>query len=126
MITTLLKAISALPTCEIYPPTQLPMLHQGHILPDDLLEFYQLCGGLVLYTESAFPITIVPPQDVVPANTVLFAGLDVQDITTTYSHPSWSWYILCDCCDSNYLTIDLSKGRLGYCYDSRWEIHSWE
>jgi len=36
---------------------------------------------------------------------------------------SWSWYVLAVGDNSQYITIDLSPERLGYCYDSYWELH---
>ena len=32
-------------------------------------------------------------------------------------------YIICKDVDNNYITIDLSKERLGKCYDSFWDRH---
>ncbi len=36
---------------------------------------------------------------------------------------SWSWYIIADCGNGDYLTIDLSKERMGRCYDGFHETY---
>ncbi|WP_342565752.1 SMI1/KNR4 family protein [Paenibacillus sp. FSL R7-0345] len=92
------------------------ILNPNHRLPADLLEFYSLCGGAVLFEGADYDIIIVPPDQLVPANPVILGEQFEEDRTS-------SWYIIGDAGNSDYLTIDLATGRLGKCYESFHETH---
>ncbi len=47
-IEELLTQIQATPGCRIKAPARQPQIEANLRLPDDLQEFYQLCGGLTL------------------------------------------------------------------------------
>jgi len=97
---------------EVKEPCGYPKLKSGHILPDDMKEFYYMCGGIVCYTDSGgFPIEILSPSDVKLANLVLL-GEDYEDDISS------SWYLIADAEDGNYISIDCNSSRLGRCYES--------
>ncbi len=103
--------------CEVYSPSGYPaFFSDNHHLPDDLNEFYTLCGGLGLFLESDYPIYIVSPQEFVLANPVIVGELCPDDISS-------EWYIIADNKNGQYITIDLSSERFGRCYDSFWDRH---
>lgn len=86
-------------------------------IPDDVKEFFYLCDGVDCYIDNdkgAFPVTILSPNEVKPANDVINAGLCIDEVISITS----SWYVIADCCDGNYITIDFNKKRLGRCYES--------
>ncbi|QXJ40039.1 Antitoxin YokJ [Parageobacillus caldoxylosilyticus] len=70
-IENLINKIKTLPDCVVYPPSGIPKVNKSHTLPDDVLKFYELCGGVVLYEKADYPVLIVPPQDFVLANPVI-------------------------------------------------------
>jgi hypothetical protein len=113
----LIRQIRALPHCHVLEPTGLPKADETkHILPDDLKEFYNLCGGLVLFENKEYPIYVVSPDKFVLANPVIVGELCEEDISSNR-------YIICNDGNDEYLTIDLDEERLGKCYDSFFDRH---
>ncbi len=119
----LLIRIQATPDCRIDAPTGLPVIEAPHHLPDDLRNFYQLCGGLSLAEHTPYSVTIVPPTRCVLANPVILGEASELAQLAEGEDISWSWYILAACGNGDYVTIDLSQERLGRCYDSFHETH---
>jgi antitoxin YokJ len=115
-IQLLVDKIKNLPNCKVHSPSGYLVLEKAHLLPGDLNEFYKLCGGIDLYTNRDYGITIVSPKEFVLANPVIIGEKAEYDISS-------NWYIIGRDTDNNYLTIDLNKSRLGRCYDSNWDIH---
>jgi hypothetical protein len=99
---------------------KLPLVENGHILPDDVIKFYSLCDGIDCYIgdydedNGGFPIDILPAEKVVPSKKAINAGLCIDKVIEITS----SWYVIADCGDGNYITIDFDKNRLGRCYES--------
>jgi hypothetical protein len=86
-------------------------------MPDDLRQFYSLCGGATLFSQSHFPIEILAPSDFEPSNlTVLGEGR--QD------DRSDDWYAVARSGSDQVISIDLNPERLGRCYDSYWDRHA--
>ncbi len=89
-----------------------PQLNEIHILPAELKQFYELCGGIECYLESeAFPVEILSPNLVEHANLRLI-GEKCDDDISSY------WYLIMDCKDGNYISIDCSNEKNGRCYTS--------
>jgi hypothetical protein len=123
-ILPVLNAIRDTPGCIVHPPTGLPPIRDEHILPEDVREFYMSCGGVDLFPDAPFSVTIVPPDKVVLANPVIIGNWEEDKLRANSADDiSWSWYIIAESSNSQYITIDLSPERLGYCYDSFWELH---
>ena len=116
-IEQLLDQIVSTPDCIVSPPSGKPEVSDPHLLPGDVDKFYQICGGVVLFKSSSYPLSIVPPYSVVPANPVIVGEVATEDI-------SESWYIIADDQNGDYFTIDLSPERLGRCYDSFSDSHA--
>ena len=119
----LLEITKMIQTCQIHPPEGFPILQEQHLLPDDLKEFYEMCGGIDLFVDSGFPSRIPPPSQVRLANDVLFKDMSSEEKKKTRQHISWSWYIIVEAPSSQYITIDLAPERLGQCYNSSWLYH---
>lgn len=115
-IATLISRIRAAQGCKVYDPIGLPTLSRKNVLPEDLKMFYTWCGGMSLFDDREYPIVIVPPTQFAPANPIIVGELVEDDISST-------WYIIGDDTNGDYITIDLSKERLGKCYDSFHECH---
>lgn len=125
----LVARIQATPGCTVADPIErpdlhLPALHQGHVLPDDLREFYEVCSGLTLFERSPCTMIIVLPMEVILANLVLTPGLRPDQLTSSLDDISWSWYLIAREENREYLTTDPSEERLGRCYDSFLGCHA--
>lgn len=117
------ECIRASAGCTVYDSVGLPKVGNNLVLPDDVKEFYTMCGGMRLFEDSGMPISIVQPDDFVPADPVILVGLNENELDYREGHTSWSWYIIADGGSGEYVTIDLSPERLGRCYDSVWYYH---
>ncbi len=115
-IELLVKEIKSIPGCAVNPPCGEPKVAPFR-LPEDLRQFYDVCGGVVLYAGSGYAVTIVPPEQVKQANLII-VGDDCEDDLSS------SWYIIAKDANSEYLSIDLAQNRLGRCYDSFYEGHA--
>ncbi|WHY69497.1 SMI1/KNR4 family protein [Neobacillus sp. SuZ13] len=100
--------IKNLPNCKVHSPSGYPVVEKGHLLPGN---FYKICGGIDLYIDRDYGITIVSPKEF-----VIIGEKAEYDISS-------NWYIIGRDTNYNYLTIDLNKSRLSRCYDSNWDIH---
>ncbi len=112
----LLDKVKNFPNCIVHSPSVYPVVETGNLLPSDLYNFYKLCGGIELFIDCDYGITIVSPKEFVLANPVIIGEKAEYDISS-------NWYIIGRDKNNNYLTIDLHKSRLGRCYDSHWDIH---
>ena len=93
-------------------PSMQPNISKGHTLPTDVKEFYELCGGVSFYTKcGGFPINVLSPLEVQPANIKIIGKQFDDDISS-------SWYLIADALDGNYISIDFEPSRLGRCYES--------
>lgn len=116
-IKEMLQDIKEIENCIVYPAEGLPEnIEEGDVLPEDVLEFYNMCAGMDLFTKADFGLTIVAPDKLVLANPIIVGEKCDYDIS---SH----WYIIANLGDGNYLSIDLHPDRLGKCYDSHWDCH---
>ncbi|WP_251862288.1 SMI1/KNR4 family protein [Clostridium sp. Marseille-Q2269] len=115
-IKLLIEKIKTLPNCKVYSQKKLPIPNQKHILPEDVKEFYELCGGISLFEGESYAINIVPPEKFILDNPIIIGELCEEDITS-------EWYIIGEDCNGDYITIDLNSKRLGKCYDSFWDRH---
>ncbi len=97
---------------KIKPACGYPKIKEGHILPDDVKEFYGICGGIECYiNDGGFPINILSPNKFTQANKLLLGNEYEDDISS-------SWYVIVDAEDGNYISIDCNCRRLGKCYES--------
>jgi antitoxin YokJ len=115
-IQLLIDEIRKLPNCVVHPPTDYPNVEKEHFLPSDLKNFFKICGGIDLFIDCDYTIKIVPPKEFKLANPVIIGERAEEDISS-------NWYIIGGDMNSNYITIDLDKSRLGCCYDSFWDVH---
>jgi len=103
--------------CKVFAPSGLPNSGVGEIIPDDVLEFYRVCGGIEFFGgNSPYAPPIVAPSKFCRANPVIRKKEMKDDI-------SFHWYI-CASNGNQHFTIDLAPERLGRCYDSFWDCHA--
>lgn len=115
-ISELINNIRSRDDCIVYKPSGVPLLNFETQLPNDMVEFYKFCGGIVFYPSSKYSFEIVRPENVILANPIIVGDLCPEDISS-------QWYIIAKDSDNNFITIDLSTERLGRCYDSFWDRH---
>ena len=70
-IEKIIEKIRSLPDCRVYPPLGLPKIKNQLKIPTDVIEFYEICGGVILNENAAYSVRIVPPQEVCSANYVI-------------------------------------------------------
>jgi hypothetical protein len=102
--------------CAVHPPAGVPTVRPEHRLPDDLAEFYQLCGGVDLYRGADYEISITSLAQLLESNVVIVGEQFFGDISA-------SWYTIATTPDREYVSIDLAAERNGQCYDSFHEVH---
>jgi antitoxin YokJ len=87
-------------------------------LPDDLRQFYEICGGLVMFSNAPFVWEIIGAHELVPTNVEVLGEQVDGDITS-------SWFVIArqQGDSSALISIDLGADRLGWCYDSDVEVH---
>lgn len=114
MIDQLIHQIEKTPGCTVTPPQGQPITPLP--LPKDLQRFYDICGGVMLFENSAAPLQISSPEHFVPSNQVLIGYLVGND-------PSDNWYLIGKSGEEQLVSLDLNPQRLGRCYDSFWDRH---
>ena len=124
LVEEVLLQIRTTPDCRVDAPSGFPVIKPEHRLPEDVRAFYHLCGGRSLAEHSSYPVSIVPPTQCVLAHPVILGEDRARRVLQEQGKDiSWSWYIVADSYDGNYLTMDLDPERLGRCYDSFHETH---
>ncbi len=115
----LLEQLDERRDCRLLPPAGQPKLGPGHILPDDLRQFYDRCGGATVRVGHPYGLDLRAPDQLVPSNPLIFGEALPGDI-------SESWYVVANGVDSgiDLVSIDLHPDRLGRCYDSFWDVHA--
>ena len=94
----------------------LPELRDGHILPNDLKEFYLSCGGISLFTDERYGFLVLPPDEFILANPIIVGELCEEDISS-------EWYTIYKDSEGNFITIEMlywidkSVQSLGVAYD---------
>jgi len=125
MISELIQKISNTPGCKVLPPTVIP--DQLSIkLPEDVIEFYTLCGGVCLYDNAPYFSRIVSPNEFASANRIILGDeiIDNEIEKGTYDQQiSKEWYIIADLYNSDYIVIDMNEERKGKCYQAFWETY---
>ena len=123
-IKIIIKQIKSISNCNVFPPTMLPAIEPGHLLPEDLKQFYMLCGGMDLYRNADYAVQILPPEKVKRSNPLLIGGvIDLPNNGIEEGHFSESWYVIVHDYNGDYFSIDLNPLNNGSCYDSHYELH---
>ncbi len=112
-IDAILAAIVATPGCSVSPPCGMPALPEGVALPADVRAFYERAGGAVLFSGRvvAGPLRILGPSEVQRIDQVIIGE-------PFASGPFAWWFAIVEVPDRSYISIDLSPGHHGLCYDA--------
>ncbi len=112
----LIELIQQEPNCIVKPVNKKFGREDSSLIPNDLLEFYNLSNGLVLFKNETYEFEIVGKDELERANPIIVGEPCEYDI-------SHNWYIIAKGHNEQFISIDLHKDRLGKCYDSFWETH---
>lgn len=115
-IQKLIEIVRNLPNCIVYPSNGFPLVEDEYTLPEDVKEFYELCGGVALFEQSDYPSFIVSPEQFVLVNPIIIGERCEEDITG-------NWYTVGTDGKGEYISIDLHPERIGKCYDSFFDRH---
>lgn len=120
----LIAQLAAIPDCKVI-PVHDPYLPSLENLPDDLADFYKECGGAELFMHRDFGFRIVGPNELIPANRVIFgddyymAHREELDMDIT-----GDWYVIAvGCGREEMICINLGGERKGFCYDGFWDVY---
>lgn len=111
------------PNWIVHPPRGLPQLSSdprapNARIPDEVLRFYELCGGLksVPRPESDVAFEIVSPDSFRWAIAAIVGRYSEQEYIAFRNNRAWYWYILGYSLTDEYFMIDLAPERYGRCY----------
>ncbi|MGC3970938.1 MAG: SMI1/KNR4 family protein [Pirellulales bacterium] len=98
--------------CRFESATTLPQIPVDFALPADLAQFYGQFSEARLFSDDGYDprCHILPPQKFVQVGSAICGE-------PTELAPERSWYSLAHVRDGNFIGIDLSPTRLGWCYD---------
>lgn len=105
-------------TWELSPPCGIPVFEKDLAieltLPNDVIEFYTRCGGLIANKDGVCGswMRIVSPAEFQRIDSVIMGG----EMFAT--GPFQFWYAIADVEDGNYLAIDVGKDFNGKCIDA--------
>lgn len=119
----LLKRLRKDPAWTVFPPKGVPERSSDprapHVnLPDDVLTFYQLCGGMEsnIRTDDDLDIQIVPSAGFNWAIKEIIGNLYDEDVEIYRDDILWYCYIVASVGTDEYFVIDLAAERYGRCY----------
>jgi hypothetical protein len=98
--------------CTFRPATRLPSLPDGLKLPPDFATFYMRFSEARLFGHRSAPRYHVSPPDEFAQIGIAIYGQTTSELLQR------SWFALAHVQDRNYIAIDCSLSRLGYCYDA--------
>jgi hypothetical protein len=126
-IKELLQIVTKISDCRVYPSTGLPKVPDGYILPSDIKEFYSLCGGIDLYSNTeGFFYKFLPPEKFLFANLVILGEETALEISSSKEYQkdvTLNCFTIISDSNGDFLVIDLNKMRHGFCYDAFHETY---
>jgi antitoxin YokJ len=119
-IKELIEIIASKKNCVVHTPAGLPKVGNNFNLPEDVIEFYTLCGGVELYNDSDFPYTVLPPNKVKPSTPIIFGAEGMNEFKRDLAgdDPTNNFFTIVEDDNGDYLVLDLDSERLGFCYDA--------
>ncbi|GAA4586091.1 hypothetical protein GCM10023194_31150 [Planotetraspora phitsanulokensis] len=123
-----LREIAGRSGCHVVPGGGSAVVSGNVVLPEDLRQLYELCGGALLFEDAPFPRRVCGPGDFVPASPRLLtpevaqqvAEEDPADLTN-------NCYVIVDggegLSTEPHVVMDLSPERAGRCYAAAWDTY---
>ncbi|MFF4810022.1 SMI1/KNR4 family protein [Micromonospora chersina] len=123
----LLDRITRTHGCCVLPQAGGAVADRGHRIPDDLREFYKLCGGAWLFRDGPHQWRVCGPDDLVPASPRLLTEAIAREIETEAPEDLTNGcYIMADGggeATDPHVVIDLHPTRSGHCYLVSWDTY---
>ena len=117
-IVELVERIRGNPKCRVTAQNPAQTLDASLVLPEDLKEFYNLCGGADLFLDEDYGFRIVSPSEFKPATPDIHRILYAQNRDIYDNDISAWWFSLARTHGpEENIVIDLHPERLGRCYD---------
>lgn len=110
----------------VHPSSGQPRLPPGVSIPEELQQYFDLCGGLELFLDAEYPSTVYGPASFVQAHPVLLAPLTLSEIESNIprSEPSWNWHLIADAGTQNEsVVVHVDGPHAGRCYSGFWETY---
>lgn len=125
IIDELVTRIRTLPNCTVLSPSGLPRTNEEHGLPDEIIRFYELCGGVTLFEDAPYSVKILQPDEVRQTIPIFWDEEIMEAARESIEFKvSSGWYVIADLHDSNFLSVDLNRNRLGRCYQTFWDSYA--
>lgn len=123
----ILESLNDVKDKKIYSSKGLPKIKTKHEIKGEIKEYFEQFGGIELFPNKKSPVTLVNKKQFVPMNDNFYTKEnkkmfkeEEEDYEEWISH---NWYALADIENGNYIAIDLSPERYGYCYLAEWEVY---
>lgn len=121
----LIEKIRKYENCKILPPSGLPSVEDGNVLPSDVIRFYELCGGVELYKNKDYCVEFVKPTEFVPISPLIWDAEIINSARNVFEvKVATSWYRAVNLGDSNFIAIDLNPIKSGRCYKAFWDSYA--
>ncbi|MCU7728375.1 hypothetical protein ODJ79_32090 [Actinoplanes sp. KI2] len=123
-----LRDIAARPGCHVLPPRGPVAVPDTALIPDDLRQLYQLCGGALLFEDSPFPRRVCGPGTFVPASPRLLGEQAAHQVAREEPGDLTNGcYVIVDggrgSSTEPHVVIDLAPERAGRCYAAAWDTY---
>lgn len=123
----LIERFSKRADCKVLPPIFCERLDETTDcdLPNELIEFYNLCGGIEISPESASDDAIIlPPEEFKQADPIIANEemIEIWKEAGIYeSFKSKDCFVFVDIGNGNYIVVDLNKEHFQNVYLANWE-----
>jgi hypothetical protein len=111
-----IETIRAKRTCILHPPKNLTSQPLNSHLPADLVDFYNAYGSIEIGPDSDYPLFISSIDELTSSNLTILGETIDGDITS-------NWRVIARGRTDEYVSLDISPDRLGWCYDSFTDRH---
>ena len=119
-IAAIIQQLQTEPGCSVLRPSGIPSVSPGHMLPEDVITFYENVGGASLFSGTPYAFSVVPPHRVIAVSAAMLVCEYVPE-------RSDAWYVIVEDSAFEYLSVDCSATRhRGRCYDNFHEHHPFE
>jgi hypothetical protein len=122
---TVVDLIGRRDDCVVHEPQGSPAVEPPLRLPDDVRRFYELCGGMVLFRDSATPWRVLAPGELVLAARRLLAEEEAEQVLADAPDDVASTTVVFadqgGGATDEHVVVDLHPTRLGRYYATFWD-----
>jgi hypothetical protein len=128
VLAQLLRQIADLPGCRVLPAAGPVTVASNRVIPEDVRQLYELCGGVLLFEDASFPRRVCGPDAFVPASPRLLTPQLAQRVAAENpADLTNNCYVIADggqgLSTEPHVVIDLSSERSGLCYAVAWDTY---